>query len=103
MLATARGLVAFVAYGWLTREFYFFLDMDSCLDAGGVYDSAVRPCSHARPGEYQYLAAMMPFLGWLLVLGLPALLVFGADRAVFWVVRKVSKTPTDAPPERRAG
>src|SRR5213596_2584962 len=90
---TTRVLVAGMAYVWLVRTLYLFLDLDACLDGGGVYDQLFHACSGSTFGDSYNLGARMPFLGWMLLLGCPALLILVADRAVIWGWRRLAKTP----------
>ena len=61
-------------FWWLLR----FLEVDACLDAGGVIDDATENCIGTRPGAYlSLLERPLPF--WFISFLLPAIpvVIFG--------------------------
>lgn len=68
-------LVMFAVYTWLCRELYLFFDQDACLDGGGVYNTSLRACIGSSFGDNFNVGARASYWFWLLLLGLPALVV----------------------------
>jgi hypothetical protein len=72
------GIVLFFVYVWLAQHLYLFMARDACQDAGGAYQAAHRLCSGLVNQEADF-GARLPYLGWLVVLGIPALLLIGVQ------------------------
>jgi hypothetical protein len=68
---------AFLAFVWLCRELFAFGEVDACVDDGGVANEALGICTDSRHGQWQMVSGGS-YLVWLMSLGLPALIVFGA-------------------------
>ena len=71
-------LALLLTYVWLVREFYLFLYVDSCLDGGGIVSNTTGLCLDARLGEGGDIGVNATFILWVFLLGLPALVVWGA-------------------------
>lgn len=80
-------IALFVLYAWICLKFYLFLEVDACLDVGGSFDYATGRCLGSSIEHWPPLALRAPFLLWLVMLGLPALLVWGLYRFVGRVLR----------------
>lgn len=74
----ALAIVLFFVYIWLVQHMYLFMVRDACREAGGVYQSAFRLCSGLVNPEPDF-GARMSYLRWLMVLGIPALLLIGVQ------------------------
>lgn len=66
-------LILFVLFVWISRQFFGFMEFDSCLDDGGAVRNGV--CIESRHGQWA-LASERPFLAWLIALGIPGLIAW---------------------------
>lgn len=67
--STLVGLLT--AYGILAWLFLRFLEVDSCADAGGIFDASTSSCVSYRPGEFRELADR-PAAFWVFAALVPA-------------------------------
>jgi hypothetical protein len=86
-------LALFALYAWLCRKFYFLFEVDACLDAGGSFDYATGRCIGLPIGDLPPLARRAPFALWLVLLGLPALLVWGLFQVIWRALRYWGSAP----------
>ncbi len=70
---TFTRLILFVLFVWLSRLLFWLMEFDSCLDEGGAVRDGI--CIESRHGQWA-LASERPFLGWLISLGIPSLIVW---------------------------
>lgn len=69
----SRFLLAFITgtYGVLFWLFLRFLEVDTCADAGGVFDTASGTCVNYRPDEFIPILER-PWVFWLFAVAIPA-------------------------------
>jgi hypothetical protein len=78
-------VVGVVAYVLLCRGLYLFLEMDRCLDDGGVIDAQTGACEDSRSGVAHFFEEAAPLRAWILLFVLPmvpTLIVVALTRAV---------------------
>lgn len=68
------GIALFFLQVYLAQQLYLFMFRDACQDAGGAYQAAYRLCSGLTTQEPDF-GARMPYWRWLLILGIPAVLL----------------------------
>jgi hypothetical protein len=81
-------LALFALYAWLCRRLFIILEVDACLDAGGSFNYAAGRCVGATPVDLAPLALLAPFALWLILLGLPALVVGGLHISIKQLLRR---------------
>jgi hypothetical protein len=77
-------VVAFVAFVYLARAFWGFVEVDGCLDDGGAVHEGI--CLESRHGQWS-LASSRPFVAWFVALGLPAIVVTSMYACLNWLWR----------------
>ena len=97
---TILMVVGLVAYVLLTRGLYLFIEMDSCLDDGGVIDEKTGTCEAGRSGFTNFFDEAAPFRAWVFLFAvpiLPSLLVVAMVRALLrpWAPPSNSALVTD--------
>jgi hypothetical protein len=60
-------VISLVAFAWLVEQHYWFLEVDRCLDAGGVFDEKAAVCVGARDGVQRYFSPDASFAVWLVL------------------------------------
>lgn len=70
---TILMVVGLVAYVLLTRGLYLFIEMDSCLDDGGVIDDKTGACEAGRSGFTNFFDEAAPLRAWLFLFIVPIL------------------------------
>ena len=97
---TILMIVGLVAYVLLTRGLYPFIEMDRCLDDGGVIDGKTGACDGGRSGVANFFAQAAPVRTWVLLFTvpvIPSLIAVTLARAVLrpWAPPSNSAIDTD--------
>ena len=84
---TVLLVIGLVAYVWLCREVYLFIEMDSCIDDGGIIDPSTGACDGARSGDTHFFGRSTGLLAWVVLFALPvipALILVGLANALLY-------------------
>jgi len=76
----------FLLFVWLSRALFGIVEVDGCLDGGGSVDYAAGVCVDSRHGKWGFVSAQS-YLGWLIALGIPALVTWGFYLAILRLSR----------------